>query len=108
MSNTPIPILAADGGRNGPKIPSLATHRATLQVLPGLFGQFQKGSSRKFGCSRGGLLTLRSVLLEHVTYILNQCFELPHLFLTKLLDAFVLYARYDLISYPPQLPSSLR
>jgi hypothetical protein len=67
-----------------------------------------EGDSRKVGCYRGGLLTLRSVLLEHVTYILNQSFELPHLFLTKLLDAFVLYARYDLISYPPQLPSSLR
>src|SRR5918994_4491625 len=65
-------------------------------------------NSPKFGCSRGGLLTLRSVLLEHVTYILHQSFELPHLFLTKLLNAFVLYARYDLISYPPQLPSSLR
>jgi hypothetical protein len=46
-------------------------------------------------------LTLRSVLLKHAAYILHQSFKLPHPFLTKLLDAFVLYARYDLISYPP-------
>ena len=52
--------------------------------------------------------TLRSVLLEHAAYILHQCFELPHLSLTKLLDAFVLYARYDLVRYPPPLPSSFR
>jgi hypothetical protein len=51
---------------------------------------------------------LRSVLLKHAAYILHQFIELPHLFLTKLLDAFVLYARYDLISYPPDLPSSFR
>ncbi len=50
--------------------------------------------------------TLVSVLLEHAAYILHQSFELPHLSLTKLLDAFVLYARYDLICYPPHLPSS--
>jgi hypothetical protein len=54
------------------------------------------------------LSILRSVLLKHAAYILHQFIELPHLFLTKLLDAFVLYARYDLISYPPHLPSSLR
>src|SRR5687768_9875487 len=51
---------------------------------------------------------LRSVLLKHAAYILHQFIELPHLFLTKLLDAFALYARYDLISYPPRLPSSFR
>ena len=51
---------------------------------------------------------LRSVLLKHAAYILHQFIELPHLFLTQPLDAFVLYARHDLISYPPQLPSSLR
>ena len=52
-------------------------------------------------------LTLSSILLERVTYyILNQSFEVPHPFLTKLVDAFVLYARYDLICSPPHLPSS--
>src|SRR5919112_3070207 len=51
---------------------------------------------------------LRSVLFKHAAYILHQFIELSHLFLTELLDAFVLYARYDLISYPPDLPSSFR
>ena len=47
-----------------------------------------------------------SILRTSDVRSLHQSFELPHLFLTKLLDAFVLYAHYDLISYPPQLPSS--
>src|ERR687885_839841 len=51
---------------------------------------------------------LRAVLRKHAAYILHQSFELPHPFLAKLSDAFVLYARYDLVPYPPPLPSSLR
>jgi hypothetical protein len=51
---------------------------------------------------------LRSALLKHAAYILYQSFKLPHLFLTKLLDAFVLYARYDLVRNPSRLPSPFR
>jgi hypothetical protein len=98
----------AKSGRRSLDQPTFTAKEALSRSLQLFSKHFRKGFSRQFGCYRGGLLTLRSVLLEHVTYILHQSFELPHFFLTKLLDAFVLYARYDLISYPPQLPSSLR
>ena len=54
----------------------------------------------------GPFSSLRAALLEYAAYFHHQGFELPHPFLTEPSDAFVLNARYDLISHPPSLPSS--
>jgi hypothetical protein len=75
------------------------------------FTEFYEVRIRLFLGSSGALvaaLTLRSVLLKHAAYILHQFFELPHLSLTETTSTSLLEARYDLISYPPHLPSSLR
>src|SRR5215212_4358408 len=69
---------------------------------------FSSSDMKVAPCHLAFFSALCFVLLEHAAHLLHQGFEPPHPFLTKLLNAFVLYARYDLICYPPPLPSSFR
>ena len=50
------------GGWNGPKSPSLAARRATLQAPPKLFGQFRKGRYTNFACRGFSEVRLKGLL----------------------------------------------
>src|SRR5215210_8255826 len=67
---------------------------------------FSSSDMKVAPCHLAFFSALCFVLLEHTAHLLHPGFELPHPFLTKLLEAFALYARYDLIRYPPPLQST--
>jgi len=49
---------------------------------------------------------VRSILFKHAAYVLHQYFELSHPLLAETTGTVLLHARYDLVRYPPQFPSS--